>query len=141
MSELTFLLYMALKNMSLQISLESLKKNKDLHQFFVRMWDVAVYTSPVLPSKYLIVMSDLPLNTPDRHIITSQLMEILKLRLGAVIGRKNIDILIVTPNQVWTENILDRPYYKDRGHRLGYPEFRSSLLVQKIGTPMVDIYI
>ncbi|RCN47185.1 hypothetical protein ANCCAN_06762 [Ancylostoma caninum] len=59
--------------------------------------------------------------------VRRQLFDILRLRIGAMVAKKDMDVLIAAPNQVWTSYLLNRTMYLFRNH-----QDRESLLLQKL---------
>ncbi|RCN29960.1 hypothetical protein ANCCAN_24271 [Ancylostoma caninum] len=66
---------------------------------------------------------------PPSHekAVRRQLFDILRLRIGAMVAKKEMDVLIAAPNQVWTSYLLNRTMYLFRNH-----QDREGLLLQKL---------
>lgn len=49
--------------------------------------------------------------------VRRRLFDIVRLRIGAILARKQMDVLIASPRQIWTADLFKRPLYTDHKDR------------------------
>lgn len=62
---------------------------------FQRLWKREVFSQEIIPPSY-------------ERAVRRRLFDILRLRIGALVAKQEMDVLIAAPNQVWTTYLLNR---------------------------------
>ncbi|VDL80056.1 unnamed protein product [Nippostrongylus brasiliensis] len=54
------------------------------------------------------------ISTNHRDVVRSRLLDIVRLRVGAIMARKGVDVFITSPRQIWIKNLFEREMYVRR---------------------------